>query len=159
MPAEIPDGALEPVSLMRMDSGDLAPLAESRIGQIGKYRNAGLSPAAAMGALGFVLAGARHLTGVGRVQRESVDATTAALQGNHCRSNRSCLRRHRKRNDTAAGLGTRSTTTSHCERKLWEVSIVTRDEVGILLLTDALREAVRAVVKEQLEIQKPNVEM
>jgi hypothetical protein len=112
-----------------------------------------------MGALGLILAGARHLTGVGRILRESMNAMTVALQGNHHRSNRSRLGRHRERNNTAASLGTRSTTTSHCERKLSEVSIVTRDEVGILLLTDALREAIRAVMEVQLEIRKLEDEM
>lgn len=107
MQAEIPEGALELASLMRVDGGD---------------RNTGLSPAAAMGTFGFVFAGARHLTGVGRVQRERVNAATTALQGNHRRSNRSCLRRHRERNDTAAGLGTRSTTTSHCEENTRRVA-------------------------------------
>ena len=114
MSAEILDGALEPTSLMRMDSGDLAQLAKSRIGRNGKYRDAGLSPAATMGALGFVFAGARHLTDVGRILRESMNAATTAFQGNCRRSNRRCLGRHREINDTAAGLG----TTSHCEKIL-----------------------------------------
>jgi len=107
-----------------------------------------------MGTLRFVLTGARHLTGVGRVQRERVNATTAALRRNHRRSNRGGLRSHQKRDNTAASLGTRSTTTSHCKRILWEVSIAKRNEMGILLLTGASREENRAVVKEQLEMRK-----
>jgi hypothetical protein len=159
MQAEIPDGALELASLMHMNGGDLTQLAKFRIGQNGRYRSTGLPPAATMGALGFVLAGSRHLTGVGWVQRERVNATTTALQRNHRRSNRGGLGRHRKWDNTAASLGTRSTTTSHCEKILWEVSIVTRNEVGILLLTDASREDDRAVMKEQLEIRELKAEM
>jgi hypothetical protein len=40
-----------------------------------------------------------------------------------------------------------SITTNYYKRKLWEVSIITRDKVGILLLIDISREAVKAVIK------------
>ncbi len=70
-----------------MDSRDLIQLVKSKIEQNGKYWNAGLFIAAAMGILKFVFTRARHLIGIGRVQHKSINATTVALQGNYCRSN------------------------------------------------------------------------
>jgi hypothetical protein len=91
-----------------------------------------------MGIFRFVFIKARHLTGVKWVLYKHMNTATTALQGNYYRSNRSGLRRHQKRNNATAGLGMYSTTTSHYKRKLWEVSIVIKEEVGILLLTDML---------------------
>ena len=58
---------LELASLIYINGGDLTQLAKFRIGQNRKYQNVGLSPAAAIGVLGFVFTKVRHFIGVGRV--------------------------------------------------------------------------------------------
>jgi len=52
---------------------------KSRIGWNRKYRNIGLFLAVIVGILRSVLARARHFIGIGRVQRERVNAITVAL--------------------------------------------------------------------------------
>ena len=79
MPAEILNGILEPINLIYINSRNLAPLAKSKIRQIGKYQNTGLSPTIAMGALGFIFTKAKHFIGVRQVQHKSIDITTAVL--------------------------------------------------------------------------------
>ena len=52
---------------------------KSRIGQNRNYWNVGLSPTAVIGVFRFILTRARHLIGVGRVLRKSINVMTAAL--------------------------------------------------------------------------------
>ena len=50
-----------------------------RIGLNRSYQNVGLSPTAAIGVLRLIFAGARHLIGVGRILRKSINIIIVAL--------------------------------------------------------------------------------
>ena len=67
MLAEILNSILEPISLIYIDSRDLAKLVESKIKLNRKYQNVGLSLAATMGTFRFVFTKAQHFIRVGWV--------------------------------------------------------------------------------------------